>query len=468
MRTLICLTVLLCTPWASAQTDSCKSAEISERASDAYRAGDHQQSVDLYLEALECPDAKDRAPVMYYNLACAYALLEDADRAFEALRKSIELGYDNLGWIQKDSDFTILKEKSRPRFDDFMAWAEELTKANRVRLSPKAIVEYDNFTGPRTFDRHHWDPYDLPEMDTLRSRYDLNGIIADSATEFGRICALLDWVSNRWEHTGDNQPERNDALTILKAVDAGEHFRCVEYATVLTNCLTAVGYPARRISLSKETVAYGTGKGHVVTEVWSNDHNKWIVLDGQNDAFWVADGTPLGAVECQRYWLDGRLDELTFVGMRGYDYEKKKSSWAPYFQHVKCDAYNIYFDTSATRHSEVLEYLQDGVIPEIYFQGYRSTCRRTSDLGLFNPPLNQTYISIKQVGGREVDTLTVRLSHTMPFFERFLVRIDDGDWQEMPNEFAWPLNPGDNALQARAVNKAGVQGRPSRLVLRNN
>ena len=50
---------------------------------------------------------------VFYNLACSYALLEMPNEAFAALDKSIELGYRDIGHLQKDPDLNNIKTDSR-------------------------------------------------------------------------------------------------------------------------------------------------------------------------------------------------------------------------------------------------------------------------------------------------------------------------------------------------------------------
>jgi tetratricopeptide (TPR) repeat protein len=48
-------------------------------------------------------------PVARYNLACSYALLHQNGLAVEALRKAIELGYEDRDHLESDSDLDNLR-----------------------------------------------------------------------------------------------------------------------------------------------------------------------------------------------------------------------------------------------------------------------------------------------------------------------------------------------------------------------
>ena len=53
-------------------------------------------------------------PIPWYNLACSYAVLGMVDYAFEALERSLRLGYDDLHHLRRDPDLKLLRRD--PRF----------------------------------------------------------------------------------------------------------------------------------------------------------------------------------------------------------------------------------------------------------------------------------------------------------------------------------------------------------------
>lgn len=52
-------------------------------------------------------------PNVFYNLSCSYSLLGRVERALATLRKSMDLGYDNIEWLMKDPDLKTLREDER-------------------------------------------------------------------------------------------------------------------------------------------------------------------------------------------------------------------------------------------------------------------------------------------------------------------------------------------------------------------
>lgn len=135
----------------------------------------------------------------------------------------------------------------------------------------------------------------------LRSKFPIDSLIEDAKTDTERVQNIIDWVHVQWQHNGNNQPEKRDAISILEEAKEGKSFRCVEYGIVATACLNAIGLRARTLALKTkdvETLQYGAG--HVLLEVFLNDLEKWVLLDAQWDVMPVLNGVPLNAVEFQK------------------------------------------------------------------------------------------------------------------------------------------------------------------------
>ncbi|HZC25463.1 MAG TPA: transglutaminase-like domain-containing protein [Actinopolymorphaceae bacterium] len=155
--------------------------------------------------------------------------------------------------------------------------------------------------------------YRLPEdrEETLR------GVLPiPEATAWDTAHSLTEWVSRQWNHANDHV-ERYDAVEILARAKDGGRFACDEYTVVLAQALNAVGIPARWLGLFRRDHHAGVGAAHSVAEAWIDELRRWVVLDGQNGAYWAdADGTPFGVVELQRAFHAG-LDRPRLVGATG-------------------------------------------------------------------------------------------------------------------------------------------------------
>jgi hypothetical protein len=155
-----------------------------------------------------------------------------------------------------------------------------------------------------------------------------------SGSAWSQAVSLLHWVSQRWVHANDHVEEEQDALDVLHHVDAdGMRFACVEYSIVLCHALNASGIPSRRLAVRQPDYHAGWGKGHVVSEAWIDDLGKWVVLDGQNGAYWAFDEEePLSALELQEALTDGRRPRLIAAG--GPMKDSATAWWFTYFHHI--------------------------------------------------------------------------------------------------------------------------------------
>ena len=71
-----------------------------------------------FNEALKTPktlqEKNPNNPLLFYNLACYYALTAQTDPSLEALKKALALGYKNLKGIKSDPDLENLRKD--PKF----------------------------------------------------------------------------------------------------------------------------------------------------------------------------------------------------------------------------------------------------------------------------------------------------------------------------------------------------------------
>jgi len=66
---------------------------------------DHSLKVDQQLSRLE-----PRNPMVFYNLACSYAVNQDFDKAVAALEQALALGYRDFRWLSRDPDLRKLRK----------------------------------------------------------------------------------------------------------------------------------------------------------------------------------------------------------------------------------------------------------------------------------------------------------------------------------------------------------------------
>ena len=77
--------------------------------------GDQYTQRGRYTEGLQVDERlarlRPREPLVFYNLACSYALTDQFDRATLALDTALNLGYRDFNWLARDPDLLKLREQ---------------------------------------------------------------------------------------------------------------------------------------------------------------------------------------------------------------------------------------------------------------------------------------------------------------------------------------------------------------------
>ena len=356
------------------------------------------------------------------------------------------------------------------------------------------IIESDNPPVIRSRYPFEYELAGARGLKELRRTYALDKVIAKGKTEFQKILLLRDWVSQRWDHGYCNVDKwSKTGLEYLRRAQKGECFTCAVYAFTLTEVLTAMGFPARNITMAQaDTDFIGPDDeiGHCVMEVWSNQFRKWIVLDADAAAHFELGGIPLSALEIRDAWIKKKWKQVAFV--RGRHIPKVVSMGPPdtpplarlrenmrrFVEHKTMNYYhNLEFHTSnrhftqRKRPSFLLVWSDNHSPPRIVRQNVavdpalRVTTELESDVYYM---LNHAHIQLHcplRSKGRPGPNLVVDLDTETPWFLRFEGRIDRGKWQRKTRRFTWDLHDGVNVIEARPVNKFGREGIVSRVAV---
>ncbi len=207
-----------------------------------------------------------------------------------------------------------------------------LSSCTVFNVLPSKKIKHIEFSDEPANEKYHFVYQNFensPDLLTLKSLYRLDSVADLGNSEFEKILHLLKWTNNRWAHSGSNEPSKSNTITILKEANEGKKFRCVEYGIVLRTVLASNDMKARTLSLKTrdvENTKYGAG--HVLTEVWSTQFNKWFMLDAQFNVVPVLNNVPLNAVEFQRAIvqrknfklmdIDGEVDPIRKENYMGF------------------------------------------------------------------------------------------------------------------------------------------------------
>lgn len=314
-----------------------------------------------------------------------------------------------------------------------------------------------------------------PKMVALREKYKLDEVVADGKTELEKLVILRNWVAQQWHFKAPS--------TYYPAWDADDIMThkigfCVQFAITYMQCAISLGYQARFVFGNN----YATG--HEVCEVWSNEYGKWVYMDCSGNFHCIDPRTavPMSLLEVRdvilrTYYGDKPAnwrnkpketktsDEIAIChGLDMTPTERKRAKDGKFpvitkWMYLRAMPRNNFYaqpypvpvcQGAHWDYSDFWCYQNHGMETE---WEYRHFTGRRSD---FDWTINQVSFAAKY--GKLPNTVDVRMGSVTPYLEKFLVRIDGGEWKASEPVFTWTLHPGKNRVEMRTRNTSGVEG----------
>jgi hypothetical protein len=364
------------------------------------------------------------------------------------------------------------------------------------------LLEYKHLEKPFSFETYIWE--NEPELrERIQEETGLKEKLVLVDSEWNQILKLMDWVHNLSEHQGFEEAPNLSAIELLNSVREGKiTFRCVEFSHMLQHLCSAFGIPSRVIGLRRPNSHAGLGKGHVVVDVWSNDYQKWVVLDPQMNWYYTdINGLPLSIFEIHDRVREGKFEEIllsrelevksnfisvsakdntnydSFEVPKGYnrdevwealpdhsDFKGFMQFWKEYYyQFTFRRIYSFNREKNSTKNQ--FFYYDKIEMPPLLFQGNLENNIYTSERSKIDFPVNGVEIqwtpNISQSDLRENNKLTLHFNHSMPWFDHYDVILNDKKVKLNLNVLEVYLKKSKNTITITPVNTFGRSGTTS-------
>jgi hypothetical protein len=329
------------------------------------------------------------------------------------------------------------------------------------RFEAPAYVEND-YSRRFRFDRH-----DNPRLKELRWRYKLDEVVASGKDEFEKQVLLLDWVHHRFRKFGRPTSDAKGALQILSANDAGHTFFCAHYADVMVSAAASLGWVCRGLALRRPDHIGSGATEHSSTEIWSNQHRRWVMFDPTFAMYVEKEGVPLNAFEVRQEWFYRDGKDLVFV--IGKERKQFRKSDLPIFRQrfagfgdlsVDGSALNVYAFIGYIPNTDLMDSGKDYgrmfITQDRLCEGTKWHKRDVPKDPAAEPyfPINRASLTLTPEGG----SVRVGVRTLTPNLRACMIRIDGGDWRPVAGVFLWTPRDGVNRLEAKTVNEFGVEG----------
>jgi hypothetical protein len=324
--------------------------------------------------------------------------------------------------------------------------------------------------------RFRFDSYDNPKFKALRERYRLDEVVTAGTDEFDRQVMLLDWVNHRFRKFGKPTSPARGALEILEANDAGHTFFCAHYAEVLVSAAASMGWVDRLLALRRPDHIGDGSTEHSSTEIWSNQHRKWVMFDPTFAMYVEKAGVPLNAYELRQEWFHPDRDGRDLVFVLDKQRRRFRKSDMPVLRGRHEGFGDLVLDAGALNPYAFIGYvpstdlMNGGKDYGGMFITQDGLCDGTKWHKRVVPadPATEPYFPIGQASltiTPDDGALRVGARTLTPNFANYLARVDGGEWKATAEVFTWTPHAGTNRLEMKTVNRFGVEGPVSTAVL---
>jgi hypothetical protein len=308
-----------------------------------------------------------------------------------------------------------------------------------------------------------------PVVKRLREEYRLDDVIVGESSEFRKLLKLRHWVHSRW-HIDNDQNFNGDVFAILERAKAGEGFNCSHAMKVQHAVMTSMGFVVRDLGVQCNTEEFPDAFHHGVNEVWSNDHAKWVLMDGEYDFHFERDGHVLSALDVHEavrrdggrgiVKVQGPDRSVVPMNGKGFPFTSAIGYWWVSY-HVRQNTFTqpsgnesrlVIFDNEAFQKTTWYRKRGD-VLGKHWAYGAKAfvPTRERHEIE-WTPGVPR--LSVRQAAP---STLEVRVQSVTPNLKATKVRTNGGEWESLSDShFTWELSQGENRLDVRTRNTFDV------------
>lgn len=352
--------------------------------------------------------------------------------------------------------------------------------AGRDDASTRARVHLvTNGVLPRGAVPVRFQPFDEPELERLAAAEHLRALVAGTPRQFDQIRRVQDWVNAQWPDGTPNPYPPWHAVTVLDWIRSGKTGGfCAQYAQVFLQSLAALGFTARYVEIGSRDNPYA----HYLTEVWSNDFDKWVLMDADYNLHFERSGIPLSALEIHDALVSSTLADVLPVSGPARPGHATPSTWPLHTAelyyyvryHLNANHLTRPHDPPFDRFNDMIEF-EDARVPawEVSpvastFPKVRLTRRRVSDRGVVAAKLNQVRLGMRSAAA---DSVTLEMHDNVLQRDAYEYRMTalgaaPEAWQSTRvSTFTLRLPDSGGLVEVRGVNIRGVAGPSSTLAI---
>ena len=247
------------------------------------------------LDSITKKRYKGNIETLFYNLSCAYSLLDQKDSSINYLQVAIDNGFSDYHLIMQDSDLINIHNEKK-----FRVIVDSLATLYDYEIILRQYLKYNKES--KLIPKYTYESPEASGLMALREKYHLDSI-AGNGSEISKIINLMSWVHKTVRHDGNssNPKDRHAESIIELCKKENRGVNCRMLATILNEIYLSVGFKSHFVTCLPKNK--NDNDCHVINAVFSNEVNKWIWVDPSFET-WVKDEKDnLLSIEEVRYRL---------------------------------------------------------------------------------------------------------------------------------------------------------------------
>ncbi|GAK59710.1 hypothetical protein U27_06695 [Candidatus Vecturithrix granuli] len=338
----------------------------------------------------------------------------------------------------------------------------------KIYTSPITVSIEKNFVITSNFDfiHEHWKEEKLSQLRTQESYATIT-----ATTQFDYFLQLCHWVHQQWEWSEPDPYPLSNALDILADIRAKKTGGfCGQYAYVFADVLKSIGFfDVRYIELWSPT-----GKSHFSVEVWSDQYEKWIMLDPDQALYYeLADSKiPANAYEIRESLLNPafKVNERPVHAQTPIAHHVTKDVYANFAVSLRSDLLRHTKPLTVQDRFDMFLFYQDQHTQTSAFQQvgdkipYRHITTRKEDIYYDCNRVRIEYSIDTSLPGVVLEFFT---EQSMANFKGFIVSVDQGKtWKYSPYQYLLTGQHDEYEVWVRPVNMFDRHGITTKAYIR--
>ena len=298
----------------------------------------------------------------------------------------------------------------------------------------------------------------LKELDKV---YKVRELTSKGTSEIDKVLKCIDILKNIVEYDEVADGNLIDGYEILKAKDTSKKVCGREMAIIARDLIITSGYKCRVGEFRSENPQLSKSPSYYVVEYFSEEDQKWVMIDFKHRAYYLKDKKKLSAIEI----LNNKYSDLKYKGRSKFDdvkndFKRYLSSYTIAIDNtLKMEKSNSYLTYISSKKDIDLKKGNKYISPTIFTENTDLFLKSPND-GI-NSEDDSAYLIMMK---KQVDTKENNLEYVIGAFKNdsvinnYYIKINGDDWKQVKNfYYDNKIKTGDNTIELSLDGKTSIR-----------